>query len=65
MARTIIFNGKIYEETGERTVIVKGQIFEETVAAAAATGRVMSSMANHGGLAGKGGIAGKGGGLAG
>jgi len=29
------------------------------------TGRIMSSLAKHGGLAGKGGIAGKGGGLAG
>ncbi len=29
------------------------------------TGRVMSSLASHGGLAGMGGIAGKGGGLAG
>ena len=34
-------------------------------AAAAASGRIMSSLANHGGLAGSGGIAGKGGGLAG
>ena len=33
--------------------------------AAAVTGRIMSSMAFHGGLAGHGGIAGKGGGLAG
>ena len=38
---------------------------EETIAAAPAGGRVMSSLANHGGLAGMGGIAGKGGGLAG
>ena len=29
-----------------------------------ATGRVMSSLSRHGGLAGKGGVAGKGGGLA-
>ena len=32
---------------------------------AAASGRIMSSLANHGGLAGLGGLAGKGGGLAG
>ena len=33
--------------------------------AAAPTGRIMSSLAGHGGLAGQGGIAGPGGGLAG
>jgi len=36
-----------------------------TVDFVAAGGRIMSSLANHGGLAGKGGIAGQGGGLAG
>jgi len=34
-------------------------------AAAPATGRIMSSLARHGGLVGSGGIAGRGGGLAG
>jgi len=64
MARVVIVNGRIYKETATRVVTVGGGIFKETIAAASG-GRIMSSLASHGGLAGKGGIAGKSGGLAG
>lgn len=52
-------------ETGTRQEILATVYLNETVAVAAAGGRVMSKLANYGGLAGKGGIAGKSGGLAG
>jgi hypothetical protein len=42
MARLVIINGQIYEETGERTVIVNGAILEETVAVAAGETVVLS-----------------------
>ena len=65
MARKVIVNGKIYLETDTRKVTVGGGIYKETVSAPPVGGRIMSSLAGHGGLAGKGGIAGQGGGLAG
>ena len=48
--------GKVLDQTG---------LISVGTAPAAASGRIMSSLANHGGLAGSGGIAGIGGGLAG
>lgn len=30
MAKTVIVNGRIYEETGARTAVVGGSIYEET-----------------------------------
>ena len=34
MARKVIINGKIYEETGTRKIIVNGRIYDATVATA-------------------------------
>ena len=64
MARKYIIEGRVYEETAERKAIVAGRIIEETTAAAA-SGRIMGSLAGKGGLAGPGGLAGKRGSLAG
>lgn len=34
MAKTIMVNGQIYEETDERSIIINTAVFEETVSAA-------------------------------
>lgn len=65
MARLGLVRGKRIQETGERLGLVGGKRIKETITTAPAGGRIMSSMAGHGGLAGMGGIAGQGGGLAG
>ena len=47
MARKLLINGQIYEETGERKVIINGGIFEESVASGASvtlTGTVTASI---------------------
>ena len=59
------YRGKaVVESDTQRHYHYRGIAVEEKLAAAA-TGRVMSSLAGAGGLAGQGGIAGHGGGLAG
>lgn len=51
-------------DNGNGKILPGTALITEKPAAAPAGGRIMSSLANHGGLAGLGGIAGKGGGLA-
>lgn len=57
--------GYIVEEGDEESFLPGVGYVKEDQADAPAAGRIMSSLAGHGGLAGMGGIAGAGGGLAG
>ena len=56
---------RVIKETEAGKGAIANLAFKDTTAVAPTGGRIMSSMAGHGGLAGKGGIAGTGGGLAG
>lgn len=62
----MLFQGGMIDEDGAEEYFVPGVgMINEDQAIAPVGGRVMSSLASHGGLAGQGGIAGIGGGLAG
>ena len=65
MATYRLVNGALADVdfTGYR--LINGALVKGSPTAAPAGGRIMSSLANFGGLAGKGGIAGASGGLAG
>lgn len=65
MAQWRLINGRLVDVEFTGTRLISGVWVRGQSAPAPASGRIMSSLANHGGLAGKGGIVGKGGGLAG
>ncbi len=55
----------IYFTENKDFMALKSMVMSEQDIVVTSSGRIMSSLANHGGLAGIGGIAGNGGGLAG